>query len=243
MTMRLREAMTDPQAGPIGGKGKVVESDETFVGGKKKNVHKGKPEPKKHAVHALVERGGKMRAKHVADVTAKTLRRDHHQWHDRQVTSIHTDERWPTITWARSSPSTGPSITPRTNTYKDGTGAHSDLPRAFFAILKRGVIGTFHIDQRAAFAALHRRVRLPLEQALGAGHRRFRARRQAAQGRRGKRLTYRPTDKATEPREADARAARRPTELGCERIANVENDDDAPTKCIFAHRNRTVFFD
>ena len=63
-----------PRLAPIGGEGKVVESDETFVGGKKKNVHKGKPEPKKHAVHALVERGGEVRAKHVADVTAKTLR-------------------------------------------------------------------------------------------------------------------------------------------------------------------------
>ena len=75
MTMRLREASTNPTAGPIGGEGKVVESDETFVGGKKKNVHKGKPEPKKHAVHALVERGGKMRATHVADVSARTLRK------------------------------------------------------------------------------------------------------------------------------------------------------------------------
>src|SRR3984893_7062863 len=37
MTMRLREAMTDPAAGPLGGRGKVVVSDETFVGGKKKN--------------------------------------------------------------------------------------------------------------------------------------------------------------------------------------------------------------
>ena len=59
------------KAGPIGGEGKIVESDETFVGGKKKNVHKGKPEPKKHAVHALVERGGQMRAKHVADVSGQ----------------------------------------------------------------------------------------------------------------------------------------------------------------------------
>jgi len=56
---RIREAMCLPSsAGSIGGKGKAVESDETFVGGKKKNVHRGKPEPKKHAVHALVERGG-----------------------------------------------------------------------------------------------------------------------------------------------------------------------------------------
>ena len=65
-----------PKPRPLGGEGKIVESDETFVGGKKKNVHKGKPEPKKHAVHALVERGGELRAKHVADVTAKTLRQN-----------------------------------------------------------------------------------------------------------------------------------------------------------------------
>ncbi len=75
MAMRIREAMKlDAKAGPLGGEGKVIESDETFVGGKKKNVHKGKPAPKKHAVHALVERGGEVRASHVADVTAKTLR-------------------------------------------------------------------------------------------------------------------------------------------------------------------------
>ena len=36
--------------------------------------HRGKPEPKKHAVHALVERGGRVSARHIPDVTAKTLR-------------------------------------------------------------------------------------------------------------------------------------------------------------------------
>ena len=51
----------------------MLESDETFVGGKAKTAHKNKPIPRKHAVHALVERGGEVRAKHVADVTAKTL--------------------------------------------------------------------------------------------------------------------------------------------------------------------------
>ena len=37
---RIREAMRiDGDAGPIGGEDKTVESDETFVGGKKKDVH------------------------------------------------------------------------------------------------------------------------------------------------------------------------------------------------------------
>src|SRR5882672_10033669 len=60
LSMRIREATgLDPEtSGPIGGENKVVESDETYVGGKKKNVHNGKPEPKKHAVVTLVERDG-----------------------------------------------------------------------------------------------------------------------------------------------------------------------------------------
>ena len=61
----------DHDAGPIGGEGKTVESDETSVAGKEKNVHEGKPTPKKHAVHAPVERGGPVPATHVPDVRAK----------------------------------------------------------------------------------------------------------------------------------------------------------------------------
>ncbi len=34
---RLREAMNDPAAGPLGGKNEVVEVDETYIGGKEKN--------------------------------------------------------------------------------------------------------------------------------------------------------------------------------------------------------------
>jgi transposase-like protein len=36
MTMRLREAAKDKYASPIGGEGKIVESDETFVGGRRR---------------------------------------------------------------------------------------------------------------------------------------------------------------------------------------------------------------
>ena len=69
----------------------MLESDETFVGGKKKNVHKGKPEPRKHAVHALVEPGGHLRATHVPDVSAKTLRGVPEKHADRR-SALHTDD-------------------------------------------------------------------------------------------------------------------------------------------------------
>ena len=71
---RLREACKAIKPGPLGGENKVVEGDETYVGGKAKNKAFGPP-PKKEIVVALVERDGKVRSRHVPDVTAKTLRK------------------------------------------------------------------------------------------------------------------------------------------------------------------------
>ena len=59
---------------PIGGESKVVEADETFIGGKAKNGAYAKKEPKKAVVMTLVERDGQSRSFHVANVKAKTLR-------------------------------------------------------------------------------------------------------------------------------------------------------------------------
>jgi transposase-like protein len=74
MCHRIREAMNPATTGPLGGSGKVVESDETLIGGKTKNRAYAKKEPKKHTVLTLVERDGKSRSFHVANVKAKTLR-------------------------------------------------------------------------------------------------------------------------------------------------------------------------
>jgi transposase-like protein len=74
MCHRIREAMKPAKPGPIGGQNKVVEADETLIGGKKKNRAFAKTAPKKHTVLALVDRDGESRSFHVADVSAKTLR-------------------------------------------------------------------------------------------------------------------------------------------------------------------------
>jgi transposase-like protein len=74
MCHRIREAMTPEKRGPIGGTNRVVESDETVIGGKKKNRAFAKKEPKKHTVLTLVDRDGDSHSFHVANVKAKTLR-------------------------------------------------------------------------------------------------------------------------------------------------------------------------
>jgi transposase-like protein len=61
---RLREAAVPVTPGPLGGQNKVVESDESYVGGKAKNEAFGPP-PKKMAVFSLVERDGYVRSRHL----------------------------------------------------------------------------------------------------------------------------------------------------------------------------------
>ena len=58
---RLREAMRDGGLGPIGGKGKIVESDETFFG-RKKGYELRAGTAHKMVIHSLVERGGDVRS-------------------------------------------------------------------------------------------------------------------------------------------------------------------------------------
>jgi transposase-like protein len=73
MLHRLREAMTD-ETGKIGG-GSPVECDETFVGGKVKNMHKSKRKQdfsyqaggNKAIVMGMLERGGRVKAQVVTD--------------------------------------------------------------------------------------------------------------------------------------------------------------------------------
>ncbi len=84
MAHRIRESMGElhPESvGPLGGEGKTVEIDETYVGGKEKNKHASKRKhlgtggAGKEAVFLLVERKGRVPSHHVPEVTPKPCAR------------------------------------------------------------------------------------------------------------------------------------------------------------------------
>src|SRR5258706_1482898 len=193
MMHRIREAMTDAKAGPIGGEGKTVESDETFVGGKKKDVHRCKPGPKKLAVHALVERGGKMRANHVADVSAKTLRKAIAK-HVANGTTMNTDDALAYYHMSKEFAAHG-IVNHSKDEYVSQDGkTHIQSAEAFFAILKRGVMGSFHSisEQHLQRYVDEFAFRWNTRSALGIDDAERAA--IAIKGAMGKRLTYRATD-------------------------------------------------
>lgn len=64
MSHRLREAMRVLEMEPMGGTGKAVEADETFIGQKRPKASGARGYAHKHAVVSLVERGGKVRSTH-----------------------------------------------------------------------------------------------------------------------------------------------------------------------------------
>ena len=69
MSHRIREAMRPLKTGPLGGEGKTLEVDETFIGAKA-GRKLGRAPVKKSVVFGLVERDGNLRSVHVRGVDA-----------------------------------------------------------------------------------------------------------------------------------------------------------------------------
>ncbi len=188
---RIRFAMTDDPRTPPKLTG-TVEADETYVGGKPryKGPHNKRGRgTKKTPAMAVVQRGGAVRAQVVQSVTAENLKRVIRENVDRNARMM-TDENTAYIGLHREFPSHETTLH-SAREYVRGD-VHSNTAEAFFAILKRGMYGTYHAVSKEH---LHRYVN---EFAFRWNHRKSDdgARTLAAiQGSIGKRLMYRePVD-------------------------------------------------
>jgi transposase-like protein len=148
MCHRIREAMTPATPSPIGGEGKIVESDETLIGGKVNNRAYAKKEPKKHTVMTLVERDGESRSFHIANVKAKTLR-------EKIVTTVSRKSHLMTDELA-SYESIGKEFANHSSVCHSadeyvrlGGFVHINTAEARFSLMKRSVYGTHHAISEA----------------------------------------------------------------------------------------------
>jgi transposase-like protein len=192
---RIREAMKTDGRPPLGGEGKIVESDETYWGPKDtdtnptmKRRRRGKPGPGgKAKIMTLVERGGQSRSVKVEDLTTDTMARVLLQNADRK-SRLMTDEG--------TSPSIG-LLFAKHETVKHSAREYArgdvttNTVEGFFSIFKRGMRGVY---QHCSEKHLHRYVaefdfRYSNRVALGIDDQMRSSR--ALKGAIGKRLTYR----------------------------------------------------
>jgi ISXO2-like transposase domain len=205
MMHRLREAMKPATPGALGGEGKVVEADETYLG--KRDGKPSKPDtlvsgfgwvkhPKietQRKIVALVERGGPARSFVVDSVNKGTIRKVLFTNADRKSTLM-TDE-------AGVYPAAGAHFadhqTVNHSEYEYARGnASTNTVEGFFSIFKRGMKGVY---QHCSEAHLHRYLaeydfRYSNRSALGIEDAERAAK--ALSGIQGKRLTYRRTNEA-----------------------------------------------
>ena len=153
MMHRIREAMKDTHPGPLGGLGETIEADETYIGGKIKNrsnkqrrnmiAQEGRgPFRDKEPVVALVERGGRVRSFHVANVNGNTLRHvlvtntDRGSW-------LMTDEHKGYHGVGQEYVGHG-VVTHSRGEYVRAGVFHTNTIEGYFSLLKRGIIGVYH---------------------------------------------------------------------------------------------------
>jgi transposase-like protein len=149
---RLREAANDIDGSdPIGGKGKIIEADESYIGGKARNKAFGPP-PKKMAVFTLVEREGEARSRHIANVDSKTLREAIVTQASRK-SYLMTDEALVYERLGREFAGHGTVNHSADEYVRTGGFHHTNTVESFFALLKRAVYGQFH---HVSEAQLHR---------------------------------------------------------------------------------------
>jgi transposase-like protein len=194
MAHRIREGMRSGSLAPMGGEGKTVEVDETYIGRQKGVVVKYGPAAK-HMVMTLVERGGSARSFHIDTATRTTVEAILFA-NIKRETTLMTDEfmtyRTPGKAFAAHD-----TVEHKDDEYVRREGERvvsTNTVEGFYSIFKRGIKGVY---QHCSEQHLHRYLaefdfRYSNRSAMGVedGERAARA----LKGIEGRRLTYRIPD-------------------------------------------------
>lgn len=214
MAHRIREAMKEDvkSSGPIGGEGKTVEADETYIGKRETPRVYARPRARKNwkptksgksggadkrIVVGLVERGGKARMFHLQNATKDTVR-DVLVRNVSRDTTLYTDEsRLYTVTGTEYAKHDTVKHSAKEYARREGdVVVHTNTIENVFSVFKRGMVGVY---QHCGEAHLHRYLaefdfRYNRRTALGVTDRERAD--DLIRGTTGKRLTYAQTDEA-----------------------------------------------
>jgi transposase-like protein len=189
MSHRIRLAMDGSSgSGPIGGSGKIVEADETFIGKSPKTRRK-PGERTDVQVLSLVERGGSIRSVFLNHDTVRSA-----LWRHLDTDStLYTDGAVSYRNFVAKHHSVDHSKEEWVRELPDGTKVHTNTLEGFFSVFKRGMRGVY---QHCNEAHLHRYLaefdfRYNYRVANGVSDEERTDR--AIRGIIGKRLTYRET--------------------------------------------------
>jgi transposase-like protein len=141
MSHRIREAMDTGFTGPLGGNGSPVEVDETYWGNEGKQAPGARGFAHKMKVVSLVERDGQKRSFHVANVTAKTVTPILREQVAKKA-RLMTDET-AVYNAAGKEFASHEKVNHSAGEYSRGD-VTTNTVESSFAILKRGLYGTFH---------------------------------------------------------------------------------------------------
>jgi transposase-like protein len=189
---RLREAMRSGGLGPIGGEGKIVETDETFIG-RKKGTRVRPGIAHKMVVHSLVERGGDVRSTVLDTANRPDIERIVRE-------NVHKESRLMTDTASYYRHSKFPTADHEMVNHEQEEwtrgDVHTNTLEGFYSIFKRGMKGIY---QHCSEKHLHRYVaefdfRYNNRIARGVDDRGRTVK--ALRGIAGKRLTYRAAGSA-----------------------------------------------
>jgi len=188
MCHRIRESMRDVSGDMLGGAGKIVEADETYVGGKPRKGTDGHAtrEYRKTPVAVLVERGGRARAVPVAEPFQGVLKRNI-KANIAQGTAMHTDQHKAYRGVGKITGGAHRHVNHTAGEYARD-GVHVNTAESWNALLKRSIVGAFHHVSREHLSRYCDEVSFRWDRRSMDDSARTVA---AIQGAEGKRLTYR----------------------------------------------------
>jgi len=153
MAHRIREAMAPAASvGPLGGKGRVIEADETELSPSRKSKRRSRDKNKRFV--ALVERGGHVRSVVIDGADSQAIRSAIAR-HVDPLSTLHTDGaqvyRYSDLPAPAGIVASHESVDHNKTYVRKGKKdkVHTNTAEGYFSIFKRGLVGTYqHIGEQ-----------------------------------------------------------------------------------------------